>query len=438
MSNLKDNTPQPKPHTTSPWSWIPTLYFAEGIPYVIVMTVALVMFKRFGVNNGDAALYTSWLYLPWVIKPFWSPLVDIVRTKRWWIWAMQMLVGAGLAGIAFTLGASRQIEAVLAFFWLIAFASATHDIAADGFYMLALSSHEQSLFVGIRSTFYRIATIFGSGLLIALAGFLEGYTRNVPMAWSLTFYTSAGLFILLFLYHKFILPHPSTDCSLSGDGAPTAMAGIRSFIRTFATFFTKPAAVVSILFMLLYRLPEALLVKVCPLFLLDKPSAGGMGLTTAQLGFAQGTVGVIGLTIGGILGGIAASRGGLKKWLWPMVAAISLPDSVYIYMSFAGEASFTLINILIFIEQFGYGFGFTAYMLFLIYYSRGESKTAHYAICTAFMALSMMIPGLFAGYMQMQLGYKAFFVVAMALCLITVAVSAFIKVDADFGKKNTD
>lgn len=422
----------------SPWAWIPSLYFAEGIPYVIVMTLALVMFKNLGVNNGDAALYTSWLYLPWVIKPFWSPLVDLVKTKRWWIWSMQMLIGAGLAGLAFTLSVSVHIQTLLALFWLIAFASATHDIAADGFYMIALTSHEQSLFVGIRSTFYRIATIFGSGLLLGLAGLLELHTRSVSMGWSLMFYITAGLFIMIFLYHKFILPRPSGDRKLSGDTQATFLSSVRDFLKTFATFFTKKAAVISILFMLLYRLPEALLAKVCPLFLLDKTSAGGMGLTTAQLGFAQGTVGVIGLTIGGILGGIAASRGGLKKWLWPMVAAISIPDSVYIYMSFADNVSFSLLNALIFLEQFGYGFGFTAYMLFLIYYSRGESKTAHYAICTAFMALSMMIPGLFAGYLQMNLGYKSFFILTMALCLVTVAVSAFIKVDPDFGKKNTE
>lgn len=431
----KEPMPRREGGKISPWAWIPTLYFAEGIPYVVVMTVALVMFKRLGISNGDAALYTSWLYLPWVIKPLWSPLVDLVKTKRWWIWAMQLLIGAGLAGIAFTLKVNPHVQAMLAFFWLIAFGSATHDIAADGFYMIALSSHEQSLFVGIRSTFYRIATIFGQGLLIALAGMLESYTRQVPLAWSLTFYVTAGLFVLLFLYHKFILPRPADDRKIASESQPSFLGSIKDFLNTFATFFTKRAAVISILFMLLYRFPEALLCKVCPLFLLDKPSAGGMGLTTAQLGFAQGTVGVIGLTIGGILGGLAASHGGLRKWLWPMVAAISIPDSVYIYMSFADSVSFTLINILIFIEQFGYGFGFTAYMLFLIYYSRGESKTAHYAICTAFMALSMMIPGLFAGYLQEALGYQTFFILTMILCLVTVAVSAFIKIDPNFGKK---
>lgn len=432
-------TTQNKPvRRVSPWAWIPTLYFAEGVPYVVVMTVALVMFKRLGVSNGDAALYTSWLYLPWVIKPFWSPLVDLIKTKRWWIWAMQLLIGAGLAGIAFTLSIHPVAKATLAFFWLIAFGSATHDIAADGFYMIALSSHDQSLFVGIRSTFYRIATIFTQGLLIALAGALEAYTHSVPFAWCITFYATAGLFLLLFIYHKFVLPRPLGDHRLGdGNGEQQSFATIvRGFFHTFATFFTKPAAAVSIAFMLLYRLPEALLVKVCPLFLLDKPSAGGMGLTTAQLGFAQGTVGVVGLTLGGILGGIAAARGGLKRWLWPMVAAITIPDAVYIYMSLAGDVSFAVVNVLLFLEQFGYGFGFTAYMLFMIYFSRGESKTAHYAICTAFMALSMMLPGMVAGFLQESLGYSNFFILAMVLCLVTVAVASFVKVDPEFGKKN--
>lgn len=417
----------------SPWAWIPSLYFAEGIPYVVVMTIAVVMYKRLGVSNTEAALYTSWLYLPWVIKPFWSPLVDLVKTKRWWIWAMQLLIGAALAGIAFTLNANHAVQASLAFFWLIAFSSATHDIAADGFYMLGLDTHDQALFVGIRSTFYRIATIFGQGLLIAVAGFLELYTRKVAYAWSLTFYAMAALFIALFLYHKFVLPRPASD---RPTGTRVADVG-RDFLKTFVTFFQKPHAAISITFMLLYRLPEALLVKICPLFLIDKRSVGGMGLSTAELGFTQGTVGVIGLTIGGILGGIAAAKGGLKRWLWPMVCSISIPDLVYVYMSAVQPDSLLIVNVLIFLEQLGYGFGFTAYMLFLIYYARGNSKTAHYAICTAFMALGMMIPGMIAGWLQESIGYTSFFIVVSILCAVTATVAYFVKIDPEFGKKST-
>lgn len=419
------------PGRRSPWAWVPSLYFAEGTPYVIVMTVAVVMYKRLGVSNTDAALYTSWLYLPWVIKPFWSPLVDLIRTKRWWIWVMQLLIGAALAGIAFTLNVCPTIQATLAFFWLIAFSSATHDIAADGFYMLGLDAHNQALFVGIRSTFYRIATIFGQGLLIAAAGLLETYTRRVAYAWSLTFYAVAGLFIALFLYHKFTLPRPAADRP-----AGTRLSDVgKDFIGTFVSFFRKPYAAISIVFMLLYRLPEALLVKICPLFLIDKRSVGGLGFSTAELGFAQGTVGVIGLTIGGILGGIAASAGGLKRWLWPMVCCISIPDLVYVYMSTAQPDSLLIVNALIFLEQSGYGFGFTAYMLFLIYYSRGRNKTAHYAVCTAFMALGMMLPGMIAGWLQESIGYTRFFLTVCILCAVTAAVSYFVRIDNDFGKK---
>ena len=440
MNDIADNLKAPvhKEKKISPWAWIPTLYFAEGIPYVIVNTISLILLKRLGLSNGEAVYLTGWLYLPWVIKPIWSPLVDMLRTKRWWIWTMQLLIGAGLAGIAFTLNVNPNTQVILAFFWLIAFSSATHDIAADGFYMLALDSHEQSLYVGIRSTFYRISTIFAQGLLIAIAGLLETYTHKVPIAWSITFYITAGVFILLFLYHKFILPHPAEDKKEDSRVIKSIGERIKEFLATFSSFFMKPAAFVSIIFMLLYRLPEALLVKICPLFLLDSPAKGGLGLTTAQLGFAQGTVGVIGLTIGGILGGIAAAAGGLRKWLWPMVAAITIPDAVYIYMSFFPDVSFTLVNVLIFLEQFGYGFGFTAYMLFLIYYSRGTHKTAHYAICTAFMALSMMIPGLFAGFLEEAFGYRNFFIGAMLLCLVTVGVSLLIKIDPDFGKRSVD
>lgn len=440
--------PLPKTKEITPWAWIPTLYFAEGIPYVVVNVISLVLFKRLGVSNGEAVYLTGWLYLPWVIKPIWSPFVDLVKSKRWWIWTMQLLIGAGLAGIAFTLSVSPMSKVIMCFFWLVAFSSATHDIAADGFYMLALDSHEQSLYVGIRSTFYRISTIFAQGLLIAIAGMLETYTHKVPTAWSITFYLTAGLFILLFLYHKYILPHPSEDTEMSlNDTTPTQTCNphgvrtsieesLRNFFSTFATFFTKPAALVSILFMLFYRLPEALLVKICPLFLLDSQSQGGLGLTTAQYGFAEGTVGVIGLTLGGIIGGIVAAQGGLKKWLWPMVAAITIPDAVYIYMSFFPDVSFPMVNVMLFFEQFGYGFGFTAYMLFLIYYSRGPKKTAHYALCTAFMALSMMIPGLVAGFLEEALGYRMFFIGTMMLCIVTVIVSCLIKIDPDFGKRD--
>lgn len=614
----------------SPWAWIPSLYFAQGLPYVAVMTISVIMYKRLGISNTDIALYTSWLYLPWVIKPFWSPFVDLLKTKRWWVVTMQLLVGAGLAGIAFTIPASNFFQLTLAIFWLVGFSSATHDIAADGFYMLALDTHKQAMYVGIRSTFYRVATIAGQGLLIMVAGALEsstglkpleldvkagpqyvntaaipadsliinpyidnqtaeftfdiypkeltigtrpipsdsalmlktfvanqntingfipkegavaiktdagegswwsenisaplggfikrtfgeeraieelpqysggqslvavritkapahgekivlntsfksgdksiflaqgerveftsenwtkpayilvqadskldqeasskfeGLSGNISFAWSITFFILAGLFIAFTLYHKFILPKPADDKPAKD---VTASNILKEFFDTFASFFKKKYVLSAIAFMLLFRFSEAQLVKMITPFLLDPKELGGMGLTTGDVGMVYGTVGILGLTLGGIIGGIAAAKGGLKKWLWPMAMSISLPTFVFVYLSVYQPQSLFLINLSVFIEQFGYGFGFTAYMLFMIYFADGKHKTAHYAICTAFMALGMMIPGMFAGWLQELLGYQNFFIWIMICYALTFVVTAMIKVDPSFGRK---
>ncbi len=608
---------------TSPWAWIPTLYFAQGLPYVAVMTISVIMYKRLGISNTDIALYTSWLYLPWVIKPFWSPFIDLLKTKRWWVVTMQMLVGAGLAGIAFTIPAPHFFQITLAIFWLVAFSSATHDIAADGFYMLALDTHDQAMYVGIRSTFYRVATIAGQGLLVILAGLLESNTGltplslevkagpqyaseialpstdyvtdsnndemhfvatpavleigtaanpaqvdsvnawvkqqniangfaapetaattqsstaakgqelskfelfikntfgenrertqhqltgnigvikvclsqqpkpgekvvlntvhktgdqsifltqgdriefnadnwnkpayitiqvdpklkeassasfestsgNIALAWSITFFVLAGFFIAICLYHKYILPKPASDRAVC---EATASNIFKEFFATFVTFFKKKQVWVAVLFMLLYRLPEAQLVKLINPFLLDPKELGGLGLTTGQVGLVYGTIGILGLTVGGIIGGIVAAKGGLRKWLWPMAWSISLTCATFVYLSYYQPDSLFIINLCVFIEQFGYGFGFTAYMLYLIYFSDGEHKTAHYAICTAFMALGMMLPGMAAGWLQELIGYKHFFYWVMICCVATIAVCAFIKIDPNYGKKDAN
>ena len=628
MNNLKRSTPR----TFSPWTWIPTLYFAEGIPYVVVMTVAVIMYKRLGISNTDIALYTGLLYLPWVIKPFWSPFVDLIRTKRWWIVTMQLILGAGLAGVAFLIPAPFFFQATLAVLWLIAFSSATHDIAADGFYMLALNSSQQSFFVGIRSTFYRLAMITGQGVLIILAGFLEtstgleplnlnvqsttktvqtdtwqrelaaapahsseavftafpavleintlnispdslqsiknyattenlkngfiqaekkvekqktwwqrnvseqwtkyvalpfgnfisrnfgkktetsltsageagnagiiavklnkkpeegketilntrllsgdksialvsgerlafnaqnwdkpaylvvqldrklstevkatfrGTSGNLPLAWSITFYILAGFFLLLFIYHRFVLPKPASDAPKNHSPKDIFI----EFGQTFATFFRKRGIGVAIAFMLLYRLGEAMLVKLSSPFLLDGREIGGLGLTTGQVGLVYGTVGIVALTLGGIVGGIAASRKGLKFWIWPMALCITLPHLAYLYLSWYMPENMLLINAAVAVEQFGYGFGFTAYMLYLIYFSDGEHKTAHYAICTGFMALGMMLPGMFAGWLQDHIGYHNFFIFVMICAIPTLAVIPFLKIDKEFGKKEKE
>jgi PAT family beta-lactamase induction signal transducer AmpG len=616
-----------KKRSGNPWAWIPTLYFAEGIPYIAVMTISVIMYKRLGISNSDIALYTSWLYLPWVIKPFWSPFVDILKTKRWWILAMQLLIGAGLAGVAFFIPVPFFFRATLAVFWLVAFSSATHDIAADGFYMLALDSHNQALYVGIRSTFYRIASIMGQGLLIIAAGFMESHTGlqplsleveagpgkatewvgdghtsfngnsgnddlffysyprkvqlgtgvipadsaariktfaleqnrlngfvkpqisetlqqgkqtgswwtrqiadpfgewirlhfgekrevihkgsvagnttlveirlnrkpapgeshilvmhldkgdksisvtgadrfeftqenwdkpawvtiqadpkldkatsasfkgtsgNIPMAWSITFFIMAGMFIAFFLYHRFALPHPVAD-------KPAAEANARNITRefttAFASFFRKKQVAAGIFFMLTYRFAEAQLLKLVTPFLLDTKDLGGLGLTTGEVGLVYGTVGILSLTAGGIIGGVVAARGGLKKWLWPMALSMILTCVTFLYLAYATPDNLLVINFCVGLEQFGYGFGFTAYMLYLIHYAEGEFKTSHYAICTAFMALGMMIPGMFAGWLQEQLGYRHFFLWVMICSIIPLIATSLLKIDPEFGKK---
>jgi len=619
-----------KVESRNPWAWIPTLYFAEGIPYVVVMLVSVIMYKRMGVSNTDIALYTSWLYLPWVIKPLWSPIVELFKTKRLWIIIMQLFIGAGLAGVALTIPLPDFFKYTLAFLWLLAFSSATHDIAADGFYMLGLSKHDQAWFVGVRSTFYRMAMITGQGLLIILAGFIEsnsglptvdvnvtakrnlqveqtihpdslriqklpgtlrivtlpsqvdistekrikaeadsiigfakewniingfypderkaqknvalnqeaehpswwnrvivqnlesflkkhfgqekevviqtditgnigvvyfhlsdkpaddqevvlnfgresgdnsialvegsrfvftkenwnkpamsviqldhrldfqtsaffqGRAGNIPLSWAITFFILAGLFIVFFVYHKIILPYPNSDKAVVSDKSQSLFA---EFFKTFLLFFKKKKIGVILAFLLLYRFGEAQLVKLASPFLLDAQEVGGLSLTTGEVGFVYGTVGILALTLGGILGGILAAKHGLKSWLWWMVIAINLPNTVYIYLSYNLPDSFFIINLCVAVEQFGYGFGFTAYMLFMIYVSEGEHKTAHFAITTGFMALGMMIPGMFSGWIQEIIGYQHFFVWVLIATIPAFVITKFVDIDPAFGKK---
>lgn len=524
-------------------AWIPTLYMAEGLPYVAVNTLSVIMYKNLGMSNTDIAFYTGWLYLPWVIKPFWSPFVDIIRTKRWWTVTTQFIIGAAFAAIALTLPLDSYVVMSLAVFWLIGFASATHDIAADGYYMLALDSSDQSLFVGIRSAFYRLATIIGQGGVVMAAGWMETAFGDIPKAWAVTFLILSALFFIIAIYHSRILPRPAADrpsgtipyskgermedvtahikencqtmsgnedeytedvkanirehcrtmsgnngeCNFSEAGvpgkAPNVCSGesahnpvhgpatgdvfggstrqnqrpvsgkstahrspgdiLREFIGTFGSFFRKKDVWIAVTFILLYRFPEAQLVKMINPFLLDPASEGGLGLTTAQVGLVYGTIGIIGLTLGGILGGVLVSRYGLKRCLWPMALALTLPCAVFCWMSMAqpdpaSHINLVLINICVFFEQFGYGVGFTSFMLYMMYFAEGPSKTSHYAICTAFMALGMMIPGMFAGALQEHMGYTGFFWWIMGCCLVTLAVTALIKVDPAFGLKTQE
>ncbi len=316
----------------SPWWWVPTLYFAEGLPYMAVMIISGIMYKCLGISNTQLAFYTSWLYLPWVIKPFWSPFVDILRTKRWWVITMQWVIAIAMALIAFTIPAGSFFQMTLAVFWIMAFASATHDIAADGFYMLGLTEHAQSMFVGIRSLFYRISMVVGQGALVVLAAKVNDHTDSLTYGWILVFAVLSIFFLGMALYHTWALPRPDADHNRSTNSMRQTLS---EFAETFIAFFTKPQIIVALLFMLLYRLPEAQLVKMIPPFLLDTPEHGGLGLSADQVGWAYGTVGVIGLMLGGIIGGLCAARNGLKAWLHPMAWSMSLTCLTFVYLAFA-------------------------------------------------------------------------------------------------------
>ena len=424
----------------NPWAWVPTLYFAEGLPYVAVMTVAVVMYKKLGLTNTQIALYTSWLYLPWVIKPIWSPFIDLIKTKRWWINAMQTLIAAAFASVAFFIPTTHFVQVTLAFFWLLAFASATHDIAADGFYMHGLEEQQQSLFVGIRNTFYRVAMIFGQGVLVMVAGFIEQgklFPRlqgSIALSWSIVFYLLAGIFVALTLYHRFILPKPASDVTRTDINARTIWKG---FAMTFATFFKKDHLGLMLFFLLTYRLGESQLVKIAQPFMLDTPDAGGLQLSTAAVGGIYGTLGVIALLLGGILSGVVISRNGFKRWILPMALAINVPDLLYVLLAALKIGSVPLVASCVALEQFGYGFGFTAYTMYLIYIAQGEHKTAHYAIGTAFMAAGMMFPGMVAGWICDHVGYTMFFVWA-CICTIPGIIAALLvrrQIPAGFGTK---
>ena len=454
-----------KSNNCSPWFWVPTLYFAEGVPYFVVNNISVMMFTKMGVPNGDMAFFTTLLYFPWFLKGVWSPLVDVVRTKRWWIVTMQVLLTALMVLLTLTLP-HPSVDVIqtgqtpisiftltLVLFIIAAFASATHDIAADGYYMLAHSPSSQAAFIGIRSTFYRIASVFGQGVLVYIAGHIEKSTGNIPYSWRVTLGVSAVVFFLITIYHTFFLPHSDEDRprQSSAENVKSIEDGVQKgngkdaksasnwseLAESFVTFIKKPNVLWAIAFMLLYRLPEGFLIKMCQPFLVHGTETGALGLSTELVGLIYGTFGVIALLAGGIVGGIVASKIGLKRSLWIMAACMTLPCLTFVYLAIYQPDNIVIISAALCVEQFGYGFGFTAYMLYMMYFSEGEFKTSHYAICTAFMALSMMLPGFVAGYIQEAIGYVNFFWMVMACCVATVAVTFIVRgqIDEQYGRK---
>ena len=412
------------------WVWVPVLYFAQGLPYVIVVTVSVILYKKLGVSNADIGLYTSWLYLPWVLKPLWSPFVDLKSTKRNWFLTMQLVISLAILGVGLSLQTTLFLTTTLACFWMAAFASATNDIASDGYYMIGLSEKKQSFFVGIRSTFYRLAMVTGEGLIVILAGFLENYYGDNTRAWSITMTLTALLMLVLTACNFFATPKYETSSSIP-------LEKPRGFLEVFVSFFKKPNIGIALAFILTYRLGESQLVKMAAPFLLDPLEKGGLGYSTEQLGTIFGTVGVIMLSIGGILGGILISRDGLKKWMLPMVLSLNIPNVLYAFLAFTKTTSIVAVTATVVFEKFGYGFGFAAFLMYLIYIAEGKSKTSHYAIATGFMALGMMLPGMLSGFVQEWLGYGGFFIWVVIGALPALFLLPFLKYPADYGKKES-
>lgn len=412
----------------TPWAWVPSLYFAEGLPYIIVTALSVVMYKRLNLGNAEIALYTSWLYLPWVIKPFWSPIVDLKSTKRKWFLVLQLILALTILGVAISLRLNAWLSFSLFFFWLAAFSSATHDIAADGFYMIGLKEKQQSFFIGVRSTFYRIALITGQGLIVILAGHFEESYQDNHKAWSITLlWVAAGMFLLT-AYNFIAVPRKEATVPMKGNP-------LKGFFEVFITFFQKKEIVVAIGYILLYRLGESQLVKMASPFLLDTRQRGGLELSTQQVGFIYGTLGFIALSLGGILGGFLISRDGLGKWIWKMALTLNLPNILYVLLAYFQPQAVGWVMGAVVVEQFGYGFGFTSFMLYLIFLAEGETKTAHYAIATGLMALGMMVPGMVSGYLQEWMGYRFFFAWVMVAALPGIYMIKFLTYPSEYGKQ---
>ncbi|MBQ0023003.1 MAG: MFS transporter [Prevotellaceae bacterium] len=426
-----------KEKKNKPYQWVPTLYFSEAVPFSAVMLISVIMFKELGLSDGQITMYTGWLGLPWVVKPLWSPIIDNLKTKHWWIIATQLTMSILLALVAFTLPTDYWLQCTLALFMIIAFASATHDISADGFYIIGLEEKAQELYVGVRNTFYRIGMVVGQGMLVMLAGALQkgllgDSLSGTEYSWGFVFIVLSALMFLLCLYHKIALPKVE-DASKDKQSFVWSEQ-VSEFGKTLKVFITKPHIISALCFILLFRLPEGLLTKIVPLFLTRDLAEGGLAMDDVSFGMIYGTLGVIGLLGGGIVGGWAVSKWGLKKCLWPLVLCITLPDLVYVYLSFVPTNNLWLIGSCVCIEQIGYGLGFAAYTLYLVTFSRGERSTAVFSICTAFQYLGgVMLPGMVSGLISENVGYQQFFIIIMALCLVTFGVTAIVKLD-DGGK----
>lgn len=419
----------------NPWMWVPSLFYAEGLPFIITMSLSVVMYKRLGISNADITLYTSWLYIPWALKPFWSPLMELYKPQRFWIISMELILGGTLACVALSLPGDHFFQYSVAFLWLMGFASSTHDIAIDGFYMMGLTQYHQAYFAGVRNVFYRFAMLSGQGLFVLLAGQLEIFTDDIPLAWSLTFFVLAGIMLLSFFWHQYILPKPDTDVPKKSQAQYSPLQEAWNSIQS---FFQKEGIIWILLFILLFRLSESQLLKLIPPFLLDNREIGGMEITTSTLGQYYGTAGLVMMIGGALLGGYMCAKWGLKKCFPIMLITMNLPAVLYVILSYFLPQTQYLVAVVIGLEQGSLGIAFSIFTVYLIYASKGPHQTSHFAIATSFMAWGIIIPGMYSGAIQEWLGYQQFFLYTLACALPGILIAFFLKIDPDFGKKGTN
>lgn len=404
-----------------PATWVPTLYFSEGLPFVATATVSVLMYKSLGLTDAQIAFFTTLIMWPWTLKPIWGPLLEMFRTKKHFVVATQFIGGVAFGLLALSLPLKGFLSYSLAMFAIIAFNSATHDIAADGVYINTLEPKQQAQFVGWQGAFYNIAKVFSQGFLVYIAGKLE-LTLGVTEAWMVVMGLFGGILILMALYHIKMLPSGG-----SSEGVRNFREAFTTFWQVVKTFFQKKNILWGIAFIILFRSAEGQLTKIVPLFMRAAREAGGLGLPTSDIGIAYGIFGAASFVLGSIAGGYFVAKRGLQRSIFILCVLFNIPDAVYAYLAFTVPENFAVICGAITCEWFGYGFGFVGVILFMMQQiAPGKYKMAHYAFATAVMNLGFMIPSMISGYISDFLGYKKFFLWVMLATIPSFLAAWFV------------
>lgn len=416
--------------TTSPWKWVPSTYFMEGLPFTIIVVVSTIMYKNFGFSNKEITFYTGWLYLPWVIKPIWAWFVDLFKTKRWWIYTTELMVAIGVFTVSFTLHTHYFFKFSLIVFWFCAFFSSSHDIATDGFYLMNLNDGQQSSFVGMQTLFYRSAKFFADGVLILLSGILLAYTNyNLEFTWTCIMLIISIMISGISIYHYYVLPDSEPPHNKN------IYQGLLEIKTIFSTFFQLKQIWLIILFAMTFRLGENMVIKIAPLFILDDPKNGGLGFGNTYLGFANIFI-LLAMIVASIGGGLCINRFGLKRCLWFMLLFVNLPHVIYIFLAYAQPSNQILVLLLQVIENFATTFSLTAYTMVIFYLVKdSQYKTAHYAFIAGIMVAGVMVPSMFSGALQQYLGFYKYFILVIFTTIPSLCIIPFIKVESGFGKQ---